>query len=257
MSQQDELDVVLHLFDELDPEDREALEGSVSASPELQRRHRRWSEVIDTYRSIPDEERPTNDFGTCSADHRRPRPHEFESVVGAPRLRWLQIAALVALVVGAFFAGRITVRDAEEPNREELAELAAETDQLRREVERIALSQRRAVDRIAAIDSWIAAGGRDRNLAAEIWRALRDDPSVNVRLSAIDAAYVMPEIVPDGVDLAAVVAAEPAVSVRLALLGWLAATRPDGWQSALSATRDSDPDVAIRDAAAILLSREI
>lgn len=232
MSEHEDRDIILDLFGELDETEHADLEERLATAPELRRRRARFHAVIERYRSEGEEEPP---------------PVRIASSRPGRSTGWLlRIAAMLLVASLAFFAGRATREPGTGEPGGDLDALTMETARLRRQVALLALQQRRATERIAAIEDLAAQAPGDPALAGALWRSLRDDPSVNVRLAALDALFSAPGIAPPSADVERLLASEPETAMRLALVGWLAAAQPAGWEEALREVGESDESTAVR-----------
>jgi HEAT repeat protein len=120
-------------------------------------------------------------------------------------------------------------------------------------VTRLALRHESIAARIEAVERIAVLGRGDASLERALWERLRDDPSVNVRLAAIDVLYSTPDLAPPVDHLIEILAREPAPLLRLALLDWIAAAGPPGWSRVLLAVEANDESAEVRGRARRLL----
>lgn len=238
-------DVIRDLFGELDEEERARLEKRLAASPQLREERERLAAAVQAYRSLGEEEPPELDLRALADARGSTR------VRGRGR-RWaLQLAASLLIAATAFVAGRATgppaSRSSPVTTAGELRALREETARLRQEVALLGLRQEQASARIVAIGEIAVRARSDPRLAELLLQALREDPSANVRLAAVDALFVAPQAAPGADDLNRILVTEPAEVLRLALLDWIAAARPTNWRELLrAAAEDRSPAVRSR-----------
>lgn len=243
--------LILDLFDELEESDRAELAARLASSPELRRRRERLLAVVQRYQNEPEEEPPRVSLLTVE------RPGVAgRGGAGPTRAGRLGIAASLLLALLSFAAGRVSQVARPEPATVaagRLEALASEAGRLRREVAIVALRQERAAGRIAAVERLALLAVDDPALAEPLHAALRDDPSVNVRLAAIDALFAAPALAPPSDEIATILAREPTAELRLALLDWIATARPTDWMGMVAATAELDESRAVRRRAQQLL----
>lgn len=169
--------------------------------------------------------------------------------------RWIlsPIAACGLLVLG-FLAGQrhLPAPQASNPDatRQELAELRQKVDTMGQLVGYSLQSQNSAGQRLQSIFATNTQQAPDQQVIAQLINALALDPSVNVRLAALETlyAYADQDLVRAGV-LASLVR-EPNPLVQVSMIDFLAAARDPGAAQAFETiSRDEQLDRAVRDAA--------
>jgi hypothetical protein len=172
--------------------------------------------------------------------------------------RWIlsPIAACGLLALG-FLAGQRqtaapaqTALPADDSTRQELAELRQKVDTMGQLVGYSLQQQNSAGQRLQSIFATNTQQAPDQQVIAQLINALALDPSVNVRLAALETlyAYADQDTVRAGV-LASLVR-EPNPLVQVSMIDFLAAARDPGAAQAFeSIARDEQLDRAVRDAA--------
>jgi hypothetical protein len=169
--------------------------------------------------------------------------------------RWIlsPIAACGLLALG-FLAGQRHLPAPQVANpdatRQELAELRQKVDSMSQLVGYSLQQQNSAGDRLQSIFATNTRQVPDQQVIAQLINALALDPSVNVRLAALETlyAYADQDTVRAGV-LASLVR-EPNPLVQVSMIDFLAAARDPGAAQAFeSIARDEKLDRAVRDAA--------
>ncbi len=239
-----EQDMIRDLFGELSQKERAELERRLAVSPSLQQERERLSAAIVRYRELGEDEPPEVDFRAFTGEGETPGKSQEKKL-------WpLQMAAGFLIAIAAFLAGRAT--QAPGDGLPSIAgatgdqTLVEETVRLRREVALLAMHQAQVSERIAAIEAMAASLRSDPWLRKPLLEALRDDPSVNVRLAVVDALFVAPEAAPALQDLARILSREPTPALRLALVDWIAASRPPGWRELLRTVGEEDENIVVR-----------
>jgi hypothetical protein len=199
-------------------EEAEALErlwrelGEAPAAPTARLRAR-FDELLERERAA---ERAT--------EHRRGRspvlPFGRRARVPAPfgspaLLRFAAAAALVAVGVfaGAELSGRRSSREA--------AELRAEMRSLHETVALALLAERSPSERLKGVAYGRELSAEDPSVGAALFRAMLEDPDVNVRLAALDALRPMAARPETRTRLVAAVAAQDSPLVQLSLIDLL------------------------------------
>lgn len=170
--------------------------------------------------------------------------------------RWiLAPSAAAALAIGAFTAGmRFAPPAAPAPldpaTRRELAELRTRVDSVGQLVGYSLLQQRSTSERLQGVLATLDHKNPDQKTLADLVGALALDPSVNVRLSALDALYPHADHQLVRAGVLASLPREPNPLVQVAMIDFLVAARdreaaPELQRMAASATIDQ----AVREAA--------
>jgi len=169
--------------------------------------------------------------------------------------RWIlsPIAACGLLALG-FLAGQRHLPAPQDSNpdatRQELAELRQKVDTMGQLVGYSLQQQNSAGQRLQSIFATNTQQVPDQQVIAQLINALALDPSVNVRLAALETlyAYADQDTVRAGV-LASLVR-EPSPLVQVSMIDFLAAARDPGAAQAFETiSRDEQLDRAVRDAA--------
>jgi len=170
--------------------------------------------------------------------------------------RWiLSPLAAGALALAGFFAGTRYAPPAPAPTidpatKRELAELRAKVDGVGQLVGYTFLQQRSASERLQGILTTLDQKKPDQKILANLIGALALDPSVNVRLSALDALYphAAEQLVRTGV--LASLPREQNPLVQVAMIDFLVAARDrDATPELERMSRSASIDTAVRDAA--------
>jgi hypothetical protein len=168
----------------------------------------------------------------------------------------LQFAFALALLIGGLFAGqhylapKPVAAPADDAARKELAALKAQVDSMGQLVTYSLLQQQTTSDRLQTVLGKMDLKSPDRKVLTDLVGALAFDPSINVRLSAVE---VLAQHTDDSIVRAGVLSALPrerAPLVQVAMIELLADARE---QNALPVfeklSRDEALDVNVRDAA--------
>jgi len=181
-------------------------------------------------------------------------------------VRWLWFLspiAACALAFGGFYAGTHYAPPAPAPSddtaalkrelaeqRRQLAAVQSKLNNVDQAVGYVVNAQRSASDRLQGILATLDQKNPDQKLLANLISSLALDPSVNVRLSAIDALYphAQEQIVRTGI--LASLPREQSPLVQVALIDFLVAARDrDAAPELEKLARNDTIDVAVRDAA--------
>jgi hypothetical protein len=229
----DERDLILDLFGELPEEERARFQSALEGRADLRDRWERYRSLLHRYHAEEIESAPELDLSSLGASR---------DVGWSTATWWLRFAAGIVALVGAFLAGRVTGPTGSRLPTASLDRPAAEVSGARTP------RQHGSAQRIAWIEQSVRSSSHDPAVAEVVRLALRQDPSVNVRLAAVDALFATPELAPSAPDLDRILAREPSVALRLALVDWMAAASPAGWLETLRAVerRDQDPTVRSR-----------
>ena len=167
----------------------------------------------------------------------------------------LQAAFALALLAGGLLAGARFLRPAATPAadpaaREELAALRAQVDGMGRLVTYSLLQQKSTSERLQSILATLDLPSPDRQVLTDLVGALAFDPSVNVRLSAVEALapHTADAVVRAG--LLAALPRESAPLVQVAMIELLARARETGAAPVLEQlARNEQADTHVRQAA--------
>ncbi len=172
--------------------------------------------------------------------------------------RWIlaPLAACGLLVLG-FLAGQRqaslppqTARPAAEATRQELAELRQKVDRMGQLVGYSLQPQHSAGQRLQSIFATHTLQAPDPRVIAQLINALALDPSVNVRLAALETLYVYADQDTVRAGVLAALVREPNPLVQVSMIDFLAAARdPEAAQAFATISRDEQLDRAVRDAA--------
>ncbi len=168
----------------------------------------------------------------------------------------LQFAFAVALLLGGLFAGQhylarpVVVAPADDSAKKELAALKAQLDSMGQLVTYSLLQQQSTTDRLQTVLAKMDLPSPDRKVLTDLVGALAFDPSINVRLSAVEA---LAQHADDSLVRAGVLSALPrerAPLVQVAMIELLANAREPNAQPVLERlSRDVELDRNVRDAA--------
>ena len=167
-----------------------------------------------------------------------------------------QFAFAVALLLGGLFAGQhylarpVVVAPADDSAKKELAALKAQLDSMGQLVTYSLLQQQSTTDRLQTVLAKMDLPSPDRKVLTDLVGALAFDPSINVRLSAVEA---LAQHADDSLVRAGVLSALPrerAPLVQVAMIELLANAREPNAQPVLERlSRDVELDRNVRDAA--------
>lgn len=166
----------------------------------------------------------------------------------------LQFAfALALLVAGIFFGQRYLAQPAvvhDDGAKQELADLRKQMDSMQQLVSHTLLQQQSTSDRLKAVLAKMDLKSPDRQVLTDLVGALALDPSINVRLTAVD---VLAQHSDDALVRAGVLAALPrerAPLVQVAMIELLANARDSAAEPVLEKlSRDDALDLNVRTAA--------
>lgn len=170
--------------------------------------------------------------------------------------RWILAPfAAGALALGGFFAGTRFTPPAPAPTvdpatKRELAELRHQVDTMGQAVVASLIAQRSTTDRLKTVLATLDQKTPDKKVLSDLIGALALDPSVNVRLSALDALYphAADQFVRSGV--LASLPREQNPLVQVAMIDFLVAARDrDATPELEKISRNESIDRAVRDAA--------
>lgn len=169
--------------------------------------------------------------------------------------RWIlsPVAALAIGLAGFHLGSRYAHTPApatDDETRRELAQMRSQLEQVNQLVGISLLQQRSTSERLQTVLATLDHKNPDQKVIANLIGALALDPSVNVRLSALDALYphAGQQVVRTGV--LASLPREPSPLVQVAIIDFLVAARSrDAMPELEKLARDESIDGAVRDAA--------
>ncbi|HEX2101300.1 MAG TPA: zf-HC2 domain-containing protein [Candidatus Synoicihabitans sp.] len=168
----------------------------------------------------------------------------------------LQFAFTLALLAAGLFAGArffrpapVVVTQADPATQQELAALRAKVESVDRLVT-TSLRQQSATSRLQGVLAAVEANGSDDRTHAQLLNTLAFDPSVNVRLFALEALYAHADRDPVRDAILAALPRERSPLVQVAMIDFVVAARDEGTAAALTAlTSDPQVDAVVREAA--------
>jgi hypothetical protein len=184
--------------------DTQAVREHLASCPDCQREYASLASTLTALDQLP-AAKPSGRVRTAFYAMLEEEKHSAASIrAAADRQRraarmslWRWIVGPIAagaFAVGAFFAGMrfapapaVVTPDAE--TKKELAELRARVDSVGQLVGYTLLQQRSTNDRLQGVLATLDQKNPNQKVLADLIGALALDPSVNVRLSAIDALY--------------------------------------------------------------------
>ncbi len=168
----------------------------------------------------------------------------------------LQFALAGLLLVGGLYVGARYLHpfgrtQAVDPaTARELADLRQQVNSMGTLVTYSLLQQQSTGDRLKAVLATLDLKQADQHVVSELLGALAFDPSVNVRLSALQALYPHADQAAVRAAVAASLPRDPSPLVQVSMIDFLASTRDPVALGALeSVSRSQDYDVAVRNAA--------
>ncbi|MBA4135841.1 MAG: hypothetical protein C0518_00830 [Opitutus sp.] len=177
----------------------------------------------------------------------------FEAILPAqPALQFAFALTLLAagIFAGARFLQKPAVVVADDSSKQELASLRSQVDNMGKLVTYSLLQQKSTSDRLSSVLATMDLKSPDRKVLTDLVGALAFDPSVNVRLSAVEAlaAHANEELVRAG--LLAALPRESAPLVQMAMIELLASVRETGAEFIFEQlSRNPQADENVRDAA--------
>jgi len=254
----------------LPPDESAALRAHLASCPTCQREWSALQEMsrkLDTLAAAPEPgPRLRENFYAMLETHQReadaPSPFAlarsridrfFAALL--PAQPALQFAFALALLIGGLFAGQhylarpvVVVPDGSA--QKELAALKAQVDSMGQLVTYSLLQQQSTSDRLQTVLAKMDLKSPDRKVLTDLVGALAFDPSINVRLSAVEALAQHSE---DPLVRAGVLSALPrerAPLVQVAMIELLAGAREQKAESVFEKlSRDEALDINVRDAA--------
>ncbi|MBA3848590.1 MAG: hypothetical protein C0502_01160 [Opitutus sp.] len=253
----------------LPPDVAAQLRAHLSSCPACQREWSALQEITRKLDLLPAEEpspRLREQFYAMLETHQReadaPSPFAlaksrldrfFEAIL--PAQPALQFAFALALLAAGVFAGaRFLQRPAEihpdDSAKQELAALRAQVNSMNQLVTYSLLQQKSTSDRLQSVLATMDLKSPDRKVLTDLVGTLAFDPSVNVRLSAVEALapHAGEDVVRAG--LLAALPRESAPLVQMAMIELLATVRETGAEPILDQlSRNPQTDENVRDAA--------
>jgi hypothetical protein len=229
----------------LPPDDAAALRTHLASCPTCQREWSALQELTRKLDQLPQPEpspRLREQFYAMLETHQReadaPSPFAlaksridrfFEAIL--PAQPALQFAFALALLAAGVFAGARFLTPApvapltDDSAKKELAALRAQVDNMGQLVTYSLLQQKSTSERLQGVLATMQLASPDRKVLTDLVGALAFDPSINVRLSAVEAlaAHANDDVVRAG--LLAALPRESAPLVQLAMIDLLASVR--------------------------------
>jgi len=254
----------------LDPAEAAAVREHLKTCLECQREWAGFQEIaLKLDRLAPEEPSPRlrTQFYAMLETHRRSADSRSPFVLMRSRLDRvfaallparpaLQFAFACLLLVGGIFVGARYLHPpgpapaADEATARELADLRKQVNSMGTLVTYSLLQQQSTGDRLKAVLATLDLKQADQRVVSELLGALAFDPSVNVRLSALQALYPHSNQATVRAAVAASLPRDPSPLVQVSMIDFLAATRDPVAVGALeSVSRGETYDVAVRDAA--------
>ena len=173
----------------------------------------------------------------------------------------LQFAGALALLAGGLLAGQhflarpAAIAPADDPARRELAELRKQMDSMNQLVTSSLLQQQSTSERMQTVLAKMDLKSPDRKVLTDLVGSLAFDPSINVRLTAVEA---LAQHADDSLVRAGVLSALPreqAPLVQVAMIELLAGAREQTARPIFEKlARDESQDRNVRDAARLALA---
>jgi hypothetical protein len=200
----------------------EATRAATDALPAFDVSDQRWTRMV-----------------SVAACRRRARPHPERTFAAHRGAFAAAAAALVAIgATGAWALGA--------GRRSEIDALRAELTEMRAVAALALLRDPGGAARLRGVGVGAALLASDGRVSVAFVRALRDDPSPNVRLAVLDAIDASPRQAPLVDALAVALAEEPLPAIRLAIIDLLARLADRRARTGLAAIATSDPDSTVR-----------
>jgi len=169
----------------------------------------------------------------------------------------LQFAlTVVVLIVGMVAGTRLlptaepqVVVQADPATQQEIADLRAQVESMNRVVSTQLLAQP-ASNRLQSVIAALNDGEANDHTLARLLNTLAFDPSVNVRLTALEALYAHVDLAPVRAGVLNALPRETSPLVQVAMIDFVVASRDDGAEAALNAlTRNPATNDVVREAA--------
>lgn len=253
----------------LPPDEAAQMRTHLTSCPTCQREWSALQEITRKLDLLPPEEpspRLREQFYAMLETHQRdadaPSPFAlakgrldrfFEAILPAqPALQFAFALTLLAagIFAGARFLQRPAVVVADDASKQELASLRSQVDNMGKLVTYSLLQQKSTSDRLSSVLATMDLKSPDRKVLTDLVGALAFDPSVNVRLSAVEALapHAGEELVRAG--LLAALPRESAPLVQMAMIELLASVREPGAEQIFEQlSRNPQADENVRDAA--------
>ena len=253
----------------LPPDEAAQMRAHLTSCPACQREWSALQEITRKLDLLPPEEpspRLRENFYAMLESHQReadaPSPFAlaksridrfFEALL--PAQPALQFAFALALLAAGVFAGARFLQQpapvvADDSSKHELAALRAQVNSMNQLVTYSLLQQKSTSDRLQSVLATMDLKSPDRKVLTDLVGALAFDPSVNVRLSAVEALapHAGEEVVRAG--LLAALPRESAPLVQMAMIELLASVHETGAEPILvQLSRNQQADENVREAA--------
>lgn len=253
----------------LPPDEAAQMRAHLASCPTCQREWSALQEITRKLDQLPQPEpsaRLRENFYAMLETHQRdldaPSPFAlaksrldrfFEAIL--PAQPALQFAFALALLAAGIFAGarwlqKPTVATPDAKSQQEIADLRAQVNDMGKLVTYSLLQQKSTSDRLQSILATMDLKSPDRKVLTDLVGALAFDPSVNVRLSAVEALapHAQEDVVRAG--LLAALPRETAPLVQMAMIELLANVRETEAAPLFDRlSRDESADKNVRDAA--------
>jgi hypothetical protein len=181
----------------------------------------------------------------------RSRVDRFFSLL-LPARPAFQLALVCSMLALGVFIGIRYLRPAapDQTTVREIAELRQKVDSMGQLVSYSLLQQQPTGDRVKAILATLDLKQTDQRIVGGLLNTLAYDPSVNVRLSALEALYPHANLAEVRSAVAAALPREPSPLVQVTMIDFLAASRdPAAFATLETVSRTPTYDQAVRDAA--------
>lgn len=214
-------------------------------SPRLRSNFNRWLEEAQTELDAP------SPFALA-----RSRLDSFFAAL-LPSRPVLQFALTVAVLIGGIAVGtRLlprpepqTVVQTDPATQQELAALRTQMESMNRLVSTHLLAQP-ASNRLQGVIAALNNGEANDHTLARLLNTLAFDPSVNVRLTALEALYAHVDLAPVRAGVLNALPRETSPLVQVAMIDFVIASRDEGAAATLDAlTRNPATDAVVREAA--------
>lgn len=208
---------------------------------------------VNVYAMIEDAQREADSPGPFALA--RSRLDAFFASFLPSRPAW-QFALTVALLAIGLWGGArlfrpapVVITQPDPATQRELAELRAKVESVDQIVSST-LRQQSATGRLQGVLAAMDAGSADERLLASLLNTLAFDPSVNVRLGALEALYTHADHDPVRAAVLAALPRERSPLVQVAMIDFVVATGDPATAATLTAlTHDDSVDAVVREAA--------
>jgi hypothetical protein len=257
----------------LPPDESAALRGHLASCPACQREWSALQEITRKLDTLPADESPSprlrEQFYAMLETHQRDadsvnpfalarnRIDRFFAAL-LPAQPALQFAFALALLAGGVFAGARFLRPADAPlpvdnsarHEQEIATLKAQVNDMGKLVAASLLQQKTTSERMQTVLATLDLKSPDRKVLSDLVGALAFDPSVNVRLSAVEALAPHADDTLVRAGLVSALSRESAPLVQVAMIELLTSVRePDAAPVFDRLSRDEAADKNVREAA--------